>query len=87
MERQNLTMRTHMRRFTRLTDAFSKKLENHIAAVALHFTYCNFVRIHQTLRLTPAMAASATGLFVDNISTTPYTWRVWRVDSSAPVRP
>ena len=47
----------HMRRFTRLTNAFSKKLENHIAAISLHFTYYNFVRIHQTLRVTPAMAA------------------------------
>ena len=57
VERQNLTMRMHMRRFTRLTNAFSKKLENHIAAISLHFMYYNFVRIHQTLRVTPAMAA------------------------------
>jgi hypothetical protein len=47
----------HMRRFTRLTNAFSKKLENHAAAIALHTMYYNFVRIHQTLRVTPAMAA------------------------------
>src|SRR6185295_12426393 len=53
-------MRMHMRRFTRLTNAFSKKLENHIAAIALHFMYYNFVRIHQTLRVTPAMAAGVT---------------------------
>jgi hypothetical protein len=46
-----------MRRFTRLTNAFSKKLENHEAAVALHFMYYNFCRIHQTLRVTPAMEA------------------------------
>ncbi|MGA7559211.1 MAG: IS1 family transposase [Terriglobales bacterium] len=57
VERQNLTMRMHMRRFTRLTNAFSKKIDNHAYAVALHFMYCNYVRIHQTLRVTPAMEA------------------------------
>ena len=57
VERQNLTMRMHIRRFTRLTNAFSKKIDNHAYAVALHFMYCNFVRIHQTLRVTPAMEA------------------------------
>jgi hypothetical protein len=50
----------HMRRFTRLTNAFSKKVENHAAAIALHTMYCNFVRIHQALRVTPAMAAGVT---------------------------
>lgn len=48
-------MRMHMRRFTRLTNAFSKKVENHAHAVALHMMYCSFVRIHKTLRVTPAM--------------------------------
>lgn len=54
-ERQNLTMRMKMRRFTRLTNAFSKKLDNHRWAVALHFMHYNFCRVHQTLRVTPAM--------------------------------
>lgn len=57
VERQNLTMRMSMRRFTRLTNGFSKKIENLAHAVALHFMYYNFARIHKTLRVTPAMEA------------------------------
>lgn len=66
IERQNLTMRMSMRRFTRLTNAFSKKVENLRAAVSLHFAHYNFVRIHSTLRVTPAMEAG-----VDN--------RLWKI--------
>ncbi len=58
VERQNLTMRMSMRRFTRLTNAFSKKLEKLPAAVSLHFAHYNNVRIHKSLRVTPAMAAN-----------------------------
>jgi IS1 family transposase len=60
VERQNLTMRMHMRRFTRVANGFSKKLDNHGYAVALHFMYYNFVRIHSTLRVTPAMESGLT---------------------------
>jgi hypothetical protein len=57
VERNNLTMRMHMRRFTRLTNAFSKKVENHAYAIALRMQYYNFVRVHSKLRMTPALAA------------------------------
>jgi len=57
VERQNLTMQMHMRRFTRLTNAFSKNMENHMHAVSLHFIFYNFCRIHKSLRVTPAMEA------------------------------
>lgn len=66
VERQNLTMRMQMRRFTRLTNAFSKSLRNLKDALALHFAYYNFVRIHGSLRVTPAMAAGVTD----------YVWRI-----------
>jgi transposase InsO family protein len=57
IERQNLTMRMQMRRLTRLTNAFSKKWENLRAALALHFAYYNYCRVHSSLRVTPAMEA------------------------------
>jgi hypothetical protein len=67
VERQNLTMRMCMRRFTRLTNAFSKKVENLAHAVALHFMCYNFARVHKTLRVTPAMEAAY-----------PITFGVWK---------
>lgn len=65
VERQNLNMRMSMRRFTRLTNAFSKKIANHEEAIAMHFMYYNFVRIHQSLRMTPAMASGVTSKLWD----------------------
>ena len=60
IERQNLTLRMHIRRMTRLTNAFSKRLRNLKAAIALHIAHYNFCRVHETLRVTPAMAAGLT---------------------------
>lgn len=65
VERQNLSMRMGMRRFTRLTNAFSKKIENHIHMLSLYFVYYNFVKIHTTLKVTPAMAAGVTNKLRD----------------------
>jgi hypothetical protein len=60
VERQNWTVRTNMRRYTRLSNGFSRKIENHAAAVALNYFAYNFIKIHRTLRVTPAMAAGVT---------------------------
>jgi IS1 family transposase len=78
VERQNLSMRMHMRRFTRLTNAHSKKFQNHVYALALYFAFYNFVRQHKTLRMSPAMAAGLTDHLwsMDDI--------VARVDAAAP---
>ena len=59
-ERNNLNVRMHSRRMTRLTNAFSKKMGNHAHAMVLHFLYCNFVRIHKTIKTTPAITAGVT---------------------------
>ena len=83
VERQNLTMRMGMRRFTRLTNAFSKKLENHLLMLSLYFVHYNFVRIHKTLRCTPAMAAGVSETLHD------MEWVVGLIDARAekPNRP
>ncbi len=65
IERQNYTLRMSSRRYTRKTNAFSKKMENHALAVALHFLHYNFIRIHSSLRITPAMAAGVTDKLYD----------------------
>jgi len=78
VERQNLTMRMGMRRFTRLTNGFSKKLDNHLHMLSLYFVHYNFVRIHKTLKMTPAMAAGVTNTLHD------MTWLVGIIDAAAP---
>ncbi|HMG87308.1 MAG TPA: IS1 family transposase [Terracidiphilus sp.] len=76
VERQNLTMRMSMRRFTRLTNAFSKKVENHGHAIALYFMFYNFCRVHQTLRVTPAMESGLSN----------HVWSVEELISLLPVK-
>jgi len=78
VERQNLSMRMGMRRFTRLTNGFSKKLENHLHMLSLYFVHYNFVRVHKSLRMTPAMAAGVTDTLRD------MEWLAELVDSAAP---
>lgn len=78
VERQNLSMRMGMRRFTRLTNAFSKKLQNHLHMLSLYFMHYNFVRIHKTLKVTPAMAAGVTDTLHD------MEWIVGLIDAAAP---
>ena len=78
VERQNLTMRMGMRRFTRLTNGFSKKLENHLHMLSLYFVHYNFVRIHKTLKVTPAMAAGVSDTLYDT------AWIVGLIDARAP---
>ena len=78
VERHNLTMRMGMRRFTRLTNGFSKKLENHLHMLSLYFVHYNFVRMHKSLRMTPAMAAGVTDTLHD------MEWLVGLIDARAP---
>ena len=80
VERQNPTMRMSMRRFTRLTNAFSKKMENHMHAVALDFMYYNFARVHQTLKCTPAMAAGLENANGKLATSLPW-WRLTRIQT------
>ncbi|MEL6582786.1 MAG: transposase [Pseudomonadota bacterium] len=78
VERQNLTMRMGMRRFTRLTNGFSKKLENHLHMLSLYFLHYNFVRVHKSLKMSPAMAAGLSGTLYD------MEWIVGLIDARAP---
>ncbi len=78
VERQNLTMRMGLRRFTRLTNSFSKKLENHLHMLSLSFVHDNFVRMHKTLRMSPAMAAGVPNTLHD------MEWIVGLIDARTP---
>jgi IS1 family transposase len=78
VERQNLTMRMSMRRFTRLTNGFSKKVENHCHALALYFVHYNFCRLHKSLKVTPAMAAGVSDTLHD------MEWIVGLIDARTP---
>ena len=78
VERQNLSMRMGMRRYTRLTNGFSKKLENHLHMLSLHFVHYNFVRMHKSLKMTPAMAAGVSNTLHD------MAWIVGLIDADAP---
>lgn len=78
VERQNLSMRMGMRRFTRLTNGFSKKVENHLHMLSLYFVHYNFVRVHKSIRMTPAMAAGVTDALHD------MAWLVGIIDAAAP---
>lgn len=78
VERQNLTMRMGMRRFTRLTNGFSKKLENHLHMLSLYFVHYNFCRVHKSLRMSPAMAAGVSDTLRD------VEWIVSLIDANAP---
>lgn len=78
VERQNLSMRMGMRRFTRLTNGFSKKLENHLHMLSLYFVHYNFVRMHKTLRMTPAMAAGVSKELHD------MNWLAGLIEAAAP---
>lgn len=77
-QRQNLSMRMGMRRFTRLTNGFSKKLENHLHMLSLYFVHYNFVRLHKSLKMTPAMAAGVTDTLHD------MAWLVGIINAAAP---
>ena len=79
VERQNLSMRMGMRRFTRLTNGFSKKIDNHFHMLALYFLHYNFCRIHKTLKVSPAMAAGVTDTLRD------VEWIVSLIDARAPI--